>query len=60
MRPTAQERGVAELIGEGLSDERVAQQLSLPVRTVKEYVESIMIKLGLTRRREICDWFNGS
>ena len=56
---SAQERGVAELIGEGLSDEQVARQLCLSMPTVNAYVKSIMTKLRLTHRRELREWFGG-
>ncbi|NUP51720.1 MAG: response regulator transcription factor [Catenulispora sp.] len=47
---TAQERRVLDLIGEGLTNRQIAEQLFLAEKTVKNYVSAMLAKLGLTRR----------
>ena len=47
---TAQERRVLDLIGEGMTNRQIAEQLFLAEKTVKNYVSALLAKLGLTRR----------
>ncbi|GAA2008818.1 response regulator transcription factor [Catenulispora subtropica] len=47
---TAQERRVLELVGEGLTNRQIAEQLFLAEKTVKNYVSALLAKLGLSRR----------
>jgi DNA-binding NarL/FixJ family response regulator len=49
---TDQERRVLELLGEGLSNRQIAQRLSLAEKTVKNYVASLLSKLGMQRRSQ--------
>lgn len=49
---TEQERKVLELIGEGLSNREIAQRMFLAEKTVKNYVTSVLSKLGLQRRAQ--------
>jgi len=49
---TERERHVLELIGEGLSNREIAQRLFLAEKTVKNYVTSVLAKLGLQRRAQ--------
>jgi two-component system, NarL family, response regulator DevR len=49
---TAQERRVFELIGQGLSNRQIAQQLHLAERTVKNYTSRMLGKLDMERRSE--------
>jgi two-component system, NarL family, response regulator DevR len=49
---TERERHVLELIGEGLSNREIAQRLFLAEKTVKNYVTSVLAKLGLQRRTQ--------
>lgn len=49
---TQREREVAELIGMGLSNKQIAQQLCIEVATVKSHVHSILGKLNVARRSE--------
>lgn len=51
-RLTRQERQVLELIGEGLTNRAIGQQLYLAEKTVKNYISSIFTKLGLQRRTQ--------
>jgi two-component system, NarL family, response regulator DevR len=51
-RLTAQERRVFELIGQGLSNRQIAQQLHLAERTVKNYTSRMLSKLDMERRSE--------
>ncbi len=51
-RLTGQERRVFELIGQGLSNRQIAEQLHLTERTVKNYASRILHKLGMERRTE--------
>jgi DNA-binding NarL/FixJ family response regulator len=49
---TERERNVLDLIGEGLSNREIAQRLFLAEKTVKNYVTSVLAKLGLQRRTQ--------
>jgi DNA-binding NarL/FixJ family response regulator len=49
---TEQERRVLELIAEGLTNRQIAQTLYLAEKTVKNYVTSLLSKLGLERRTQ--------
>lgn len=49
---TDQERRVIELIGEGLTNRQIAERMSLAEKTVKNYVSSLLAKLGLERRTQ--------
>ncbi|OLT39037.1 DNA-binding response regulator [Saccharomonospora sp. CUA-673] len=50
------ERSVLELIGQGLSNREIAQQLFLAEKTVKNYVTSLLGKLGMQRRTQAAAW----
>jgi two-component system, NarL family, response regulator DevR len=47
---TRHERGVLELIGEGLTNREIGERLSLAEKTVKNYVSTMFRKLGLEQR----------
>jgi DNA-binding NarL/FixJ family response regulator len=47
---TPQERGVLELIGQGLTNREIGERLSLAEKTVKNYVSTMLRKLGLKQR----------
>ena len=49
---TAQEQRILELIGEGLTNRQVAERMHLAEKTVKNYVSSLLAKLGLTSRTQ--------
>jgi DNA-binding NarL/FixJ family response regulator len=49
---TDQEKRVLELIGEGLTNRQIAERLSLAEKTVKNYVSSLLTKLGMQRRTQ--------
>jgi DNA-binding NarL/FixJ family response regulator len=49
---TDQERRIVELIAEGLTNRQIGDQLLLAEKTVKNYVSSILAKLGLERRTQ--------
>ena len=49
---TAQERKILALIAEGLTNRQIGERLSLAEKTVKNYVSSILSKLGLERRTQ--------
>ena len=49
---TEQERAVFELIGEGLTNRQIGERLFLAEKTVKNYVSSVLSKLGLERRTQ--------
>jgi DNA-binding NarL/FixJ family response regulator len=49
---TDQERRVLDLLGEGLSNRQIAGRLSLAEKTVKNYVASLLSKLGMQRRSQ--------
>jgi DNA-binding NarL/FixJ family response regulator len=47
-----QERRVLELIGEGMTNRQIAETLHLAEKTVKNYVSSLLAKLGMERRTQ--------
>src|SRR4051795_418402 len=51
-RLTGQERRILLLIGEGLTNSQIAQELGLAEKTVKNYVSSLLAKLGLGSRTQ--------
>ncbi|WP_459985178.1 response regulator [Nocardioides sp. AN3] len=51
-RLTVHEQRILELIGEGLTNRQIATRLSLAEKTVKNYVSSMLAKLGLESRTQ--------
>jgi DNA-binding NarL/FixJ family response regulator len=49
---TQQERRILVLIGDGRTNREIAQELHLSIKTVKNYVTSMLAKLGLSRRTQ--------
>jgi DNA-binding NarL/FixJ family response regulator len=49
---TEQERNILGLIGEGRTNREIAQALFLSEGTVRNYVSSILVKLGFTNRAQ--------
>ena len=47
---TGQERRILDLIGEGLTNRQIGERLFLAEKTVKNYVSSLLAKLGIERR----------
>ncbi len=54
---TEREREVLGLMGEGLSNRQIAERLFLAEKTVKNYVTSVLAKLGMQRRTQAVAWF---
>ncbi len=52
-RLTPQEQRVFELVGQGMTNREVGDQLRLTEKTVKNYVSRILAKLGMQHRTEI-------
>lgn len=55
---TPRERSVLALLGEGLSNRRIAEQLSLTEGTVKGYVSAVLEKLALDDRTQAALYYN--
>jgi DNA-binding NarL/FixJ family response regulator len=49
---TPQEKRILELVGEGLTNREVARRMFLSEKTVKNYVSSMLAKLGLSSRTQ--------
>jgi two-component system, NarL family, response regulator DevR len=49
---TAQEQKILELIGAGMTNRQIAERMFLAEKTVKNYVSSMLAKLGLTSRTQ--------
>jgi DNA-binding NarL/FixJ family response regulator len=49
---TGNERGILELIGEGLTNRQVAERMCLSEKTVKNYASALYAKLGMQRRTQ--------
>ena len=60
---TARERKVLELIGDGLTNRQIGERLSVSVKTVKNYVSVLFVKLGMEQRTQAAAYaariFNG-
>lgn len=50
---TRQERCVAELVGRGLTNREIGEELCISETTVKKHVSNIFEKLGISSRREL-------
>ena len=49
---TAQEQKILELIGEGMTNRQISERMFLAEKTVKNYVSSMLAKLGLNSRTQ--------
>ncbi|MEP7048437.1 MAG: response regulator transcription factor [Ilumatobacteraceae bacterium] len=49
---TELERTILDLVAEGLTNRQIAVQVNRAEKTVKNYMSSILMKLGMTRRTE--------
>jgi DNA-binding NarL/FixJ family response regulator len=49
---TKQERRILDLIGEGMTNRQIGTELHLAEKTVKNYVSSLLAKLGMERRTQ--------
>ncbi|MFD7422915.1 response regulator [Streptomyces californicus] len=49
---TEQERKILDLIGEGLTNRVIGERLHLAEKTIKNYVSSLLSKLGMERRSQ--------
>lgn len=47
-----QERRILELIGEGMTNRQIGQTMHLAEKTIKNYVSSLLAKLGMERRTQ--------
>jgi DNA-binding NarL/FixJ family response regulator len=55
-RLTPREWEIALLVGRGLANRQIAQELSISERTVETHVRKILKKLGFTSRARIAAW----
>ncbi|WP_344340734.1 response regulator transcription factor [Kitasatospora putterlickiae] len=49
---TRQERRILDLIGEGMTNRQIGNELHLAEKTVKNYVSSLLSKMGMERRTQ--------
>ncbi len=50
---TKQERRILDLIGEGMTNRQIGNELHLAEKTVKNYVSSLLAKMGMARRTQV-------
>ena len=50
---TKQERRILDLIGEGMTNRQIGNELHLAEKTVKNYVSSLLSKMGMERRTQV-------
>lgn len=60
VRLTARERQVVDLLGEGMSNKEIANQLHIAVHTVKSHVHNVLEKLSLRSRLEVAAFSHAS
>ncbi len=53
---TPREQEVLRLVGQGLTDKQIAEQLFVSPRTVQSHLAHIRQKTGLTRRSALARW----
>lgn len=51
-RLTRQEREILRLIGKGMTNREIAEQIHLTEKTVKNYVSNLLVKLGMSHRTQ--------
>lgn len=56
---TPSERRVLELIGDGLSNREIGEELGVAEKTVKNHVTGLLAKMGLQRRTQAAAWVAG-
>jgi DNA-binding NarL/FixJ family response regulator len=52
-KPTAREQQIITLVGDGLSNQEIAEELALTESTIKHHMTRILQKLGLRNRTEV-------
>ena len=57
---TRREREVAALVGTGLTNRQVAEELVISPRTVEGHVENILAKLHLNNRSQLAVWIHAA
>jgi len=55
-RLTPMERRVVELVGRGMSNREIGDELGIAEKTVKNHVTSVLAKMGLQRRTQVVAW----
>jgi non-specific serine/threonine protein kinase len=55
---TRREREVVTLVARGLTNRRIASELSISLSTVENHVRNVLKKLGLRSREEVAAWAN--
>jgi DNA-binding NarL/FixJ family response regulator len=50
---------VARLVGRGLTNKQIGQDLYVSERTAENHVQHILTKLGLRNRSQIAAWVTG-
>ncbi|MFT3877969.1 MAG: response regulator transcription factor [Propioniciclava sp.] len=58
-RLTPSEHRVIELIGKGLSNREIGDELGIAEKTVKNHITSLLAKMGLQRRTQVAAWVAG-
>jgi len=56
---TPQERRILDCIGQGMTNRQIGEALSLAEKTVKNYVTSVLAKLGMERRTQAAVYVAG-
>lgn len=55
-----QEKVVAHLVGQGMTNKQIAREMALAEKTVKNYVSNVLTKLGMARRTEVASFIAAS
>ena len=57
---TIREKDILLVLGEGLSNQQIAEKLYISENTVKKHISSILAKLGLEHRTQAALYANSS
>jgi DNA-binding NarL/FixJ family response regulator len=55
--PSERQLRIIELVGQGLKNREIAEQLGISVKVVKNYLRNIYDKIGLNNRVQLALWY---
>jgi len=55
--PSDRQLRIIELVGQGLKNQEIAEQLGISIKVVKNYLRNIYDKIGLNNRVQLALWY---